>query len=277
VQLTSDLVVSGRVDPRPVAVARIALGIALVSNALEASVLLQRVADGRIRVPVVDGLPAPTDLTVQLFTIAAVLAGVALATGFFAGPAALVATGLNVWSFLWDQQTYSNHRVLVMLLVLYLVFARSDAVWAVRRRRDAAATVPWWPQLLLMTQVSVCYLFAGLNKVNSTYLDGDSFGTWLRWPLPDFTYPLLAIGSVAGELFLAWAFWWRRTRWLAVAVGVVLHGSIVVGMAEQTVPLAIFGITCVSTYWLFFNRPASGGPVPRRADARRSSVALDRT
>ena len=254
-QVTTDLMVFGRVDPRPVAVVRIALGIALVSNALETSVLLQRIVDGRIRVPVAELLPAPTGVTVQLFTAAAVLAGVALATGFFAGPAAAAATALNVWSFAWDQQTYSNHRVLVMLLVVYLVFAQSDAVWSVRRRRDAAVTVRWWPQLLLMTQVSACYLFAAINKINPTFIDGDLFITWLRWPLPDFAYPVMATGTVVCELFLAWGFWWRRTRWLAVAVGVALHVSILIGMAEQTVPLFVFGLTCVSTYWLWFTRP----------------------
>jgi hypothetical protein len=61
---------------------------------------------------------------------------------------------------------------------------------------------------------------------------------------------------VAAELFLACAFWWRGTRWLAVAVGVALHCSIVIGMAEQTLPLLIFGLTCLSTYWLWFVRPS---------------------
>ncbi len=246
---------TARVDARPVAVLRIALGIALVSNALECSVLLQRVADGRIRGAVLEWLPAPSSLSIQLFLGLSVLAGVAVATGFFAGPAALAATALNVWSFLWDQQTYSNHRVLVTLLVAYLVFAQSDARWAVRRRIDALDTVRWWPQLLVLTQLSVCYLYAALNKINGEFLDGYLFGVWLRWSLPDFMYQLLAISTVVGELFLACALWWRHTRWMAVVVGVLLHASIVIGMAEQTVPLFVFGMTCVSAYWLYFVRP----------------------
>jgi hypothetical protein len=160
-----------------------------------------------------------------------------------------------VWSFAWDQQTYSNHRVLVMLLVAYLIFAQSDAVWSVRKRPDALVTVRWWPQLLLMTQVSACYLYAALNKINPVFLDGDLFVAWLRWPLPDFAYPLMAFGTVVTELFLAFGFWWRRTRWLAVVVGGGLHVSILVGMEEQTVPLFVFGLTSVSTYWLWFTRP----------------------
>ena len=68
-------------------------------------------------------------------------------------------------------------------------------------------------------------------------------------------YRLMAIAAIATELFLAGAFWWRRTRVIAVIVGVMLHASIVIGMAEQTVPLAIFGLTCISAYGLFLTRP----------------------
>ena len=262
--------ITERTDPRPIAVVRIALGVAVASNALETSVVLQRVVDGSIRVPVLDWLPAPTGFAVQLCAALGVLAGVALATGFFARGAAIAATALSVWVFLWDQQTYSNHRVLVTLLVAYLVFAESDARWAVRRKFERISSVPWWPQLLIMTQISTCYLFAAVNKINPTFLEGDLFASWLRWPLPEPMYPLMAIAAVATELFLAAALWWRRTRLMAVAVGVMLHASIVIGMAEQTVPLAIFGLTCVSAYVLFLTRP----PFSLRSASTTSSADL---
>jgi hypothetical protein len=248
--------ITERVDPRPIAIVRIALGMAVISNALEAAVALQRVVDGRIRVPVLVWLPAPTGLAVQLCAALGVLAGVALAVGFFAGTAAVTATALSVWVFLWDQQTYSNHRVLVTLLVAFLVFAQSDARWAVRRRTAPLATVRWWPQLLMMTQLSTCYLFAAANKVNPDFLSGDLFATWLRWPLPDRLYPLLAVGAVLTEFFLAVGLWWRRTRVIAAVVGVALHVSIVAGMAEQTVPLTAFALACLPVYGLFLTRPS---------------------
>jgi hypothetical protein len=248
--------ITERTDPRPIAIVRIALGVAVVSNALETSVVLQRVVDGRIRVPVLESLPAPTSFAVQLCAALGVLAGVALAVGFFAAPAAIAATALNLWVFLWDQQTYSNHRVLVTLLVAYLVFAESDTRWAVRRRSPQAATVRWWPQLLMMTQISTCYFFAAVNKMNPAFLAGDMFETWLRWPLPDRLYPLMAVATVLTELFLAVGLWLRQTRVIAAAVGVALHVSIVVGMAEQTVPLTAFALACVPVYSLFLTRPS---------------------
>ena len=265
--------ITQRVDPRPVAAVRIVLGIVVVLNALETSVVLHHIAEGRIRVPVLDGLPAPTALTVQVCVSLGVLAGVALAAGFFAGPAALAATILNVWVFLWDQQTYSNTRLLGTLLVAYLVFAQSDATWAVRRRPDRIATVRWWPQLLVMTQVSTCYLFAALSKVNPDFVDGGMFAIWLRWPLPDPMYQVMALATIATELFLAVALWWARARVLAVCAGAMLHLSIVVGMKEQTVALAVFGLTCVCTYALFLTRPSGVLGPAAPVDSRDALVA----
>jgi hypothetical protein len=53
---------------------------------------------------------------------------------------------------------------------------------------------------------------------------------------------------------------------------VVLHCSIVVGMAEQTVPLFIFGLTCVSTYWLYFMRPTPAPEPPAAVTNRAETV-----
>lgn len=244
-----------RVDPRPIAVVRIGLGLALVSNALESWVILHRVEE-RMRIPVVGWMPAPTGSAIDVFVVLAVLAGVAVTVGFFVAGAAAVSTLLGTWVFLWDQQMYSNHRVLITLLVAYLVFAESDTRWALRHRTEGIATVRWWPQLLMMTQLSTCYFFAAVSKINPEFLPGDLFATWLRWPLPDRLYPLVAIGTIVTELFLAFGLWWRRTRVIAAVAGVALHVSIVVGMAEQTVPLTAFALACVPVYGLFLTRPA---------------------
>lgn len=245
-----------RVPPRPIAVVRVALGIAMVSNALEVSVILQRIVDGRIRIPVFAWSPHPTAVAVNVLAILGVIAGVALAIGFFAGPAAFFSASISAWFFLWDQQTYSNHRMLVTVMVTYLVFAQSDTTWAARpRSRVQDSSVPWWPQLLMMSQLSVCYFFAAASKINPEFIDGHLFATWLRWPLPEFGYQPLAIATIVTEFFLAAGLWFRRTRVLAVTIGVCLHASILLGMADQTVPLLAFTLACVPIYGLFLTRP----------------------
>lgn len=261
-----------RVGPRPIALVRVALGLAMVSNALEVSVILQRIVEGRIRVPVLAWFPAPTAVAVDLLAVVGVIAGVALAIGYFAGPAAFLSAAVSAWFFLWDQQTYSNHRVLITLLVTYLVFAQSDAAWAARLRSGRrGATVPWWPQLLMMSQLSVCYFFAAASKINPVFIDGHLFATWLRWPLPEFAFGAIAIGTIAAEFFLAIGLWFPRTRTVAAVVGLGLHVSIVLGMAEQTLPLAAFGLACVPIYGLFLTRPTLA--LSRQEHRVRSDVA----
>lgn len=241
-----------RVDPRPVALARIGLGIATVANAVEMHALLEAIAEGKLQVPVFAAIPAPTEPAVGVYLVAALIAGTAIVVGWCTAPMAVLSTVLNAWVFLWDQQTYSGHRFLATLLVAYLVFARSDAVWSVSRR---GGDVPWWPQLLMMTQLSVCYFFAAITKINPLFLTGAPLSQWVWAPLPWWMFMGMAVGTVVVELFLAFGLWARSTVRAAVGTGVFLHTSIVLLVEDQTVPLIAFSLTCLSLYCLFLARP----------------------
>jgi hypothetical protein len=130
----------------------------------------------------------------------------------------------------------------------------------------------------MMTQLSVCYFFAALSKLNPVFLDGSALASWVRWPLPESMFGIMAVGTVVTELFLALGLWWRPTRVLAAAVGVGLHLSIVLGMKEQTVPLIAFTLACVPTYALFLTRPSLRGTAnPWSAHRRDESPAVART
>lgn len=236
---------------RAVAVARIGLGVATILNAFEMHSLLGRIAAGRFPMPVFSWAPTPSGVTVTAYLVLAVAAGVAIAVGYRVALAAVLSTALSVGAFLWDQQTYSSHRWLALLLIAYLIFARSDTAWSVSHRGQPAAPVPWWPRLLMMTQVSVCYLFAALSKINPNFLTGHPLHGWIRWELPLWSTFLMAVGTVATELFLAFGLWFERTRRVAVPLGLALHLSIVVLMVDRG-PLVAFALTIVPVYGLFF-------------------------
>ncbi len=106
-----------------------------------------------VALPLFDWTPSPASAAVAVYLVVAAGAGLALTLGWHAALAAAVTTVLNVSVFLWDQQTYSRHRLLATLLITYLIFARSDSAWPLPRR---GGPVPWWPRLLMMTQLSVC-------------------------------------------------------------------------------------------------------------------------
>jgi Vitamin K-dependent gamma-carboxylase len=240
-------------DARPIAVARMGLGIATILNAVEMFVLLGQIASGKVAMPVIPGAPQPSMTAVYVYVVLAVLAGAAITVGWHASRAAFVSTLLSFLVFFWDQQTYSSHRLLATLLVCYLIFACSDAKWAVRRQERP---VPWWPQLLMMTQLSVCYFFAAVSKINGAFIYGGPLANWIWVPFPRWFFLLMAVATIAIEIFLAFGFWFRQSRRLAVILGLLLHGSIVLLMRDQTLPLIAFSLTCLSVYGLFAYRPA---------------------
>ena len=246
-----------QVDPRPVAIVRASLGVAAIINAVEVSRILRAVAEGRLRFPVLESLPAPSNAAVAAYLVLAIVAGLAMTVGLHTIPAAVTTTVLGLAALMWDQQAYSNHRLLVTLLVAYLAFARSDRAWAVSRHDGAL--VPWWPQLLMMTQLSICYFFAAFAKINPVYLPGDVFTEWLWIEVPAAVLPVLAVGSVVTEFFLAFGLWFRSTRYAAAAAGLALHVSIVVLMADDNLVLFAFAMACVPVYGLFLTRPSVRG------------------
>jgi len=244
---------TARTDPRPLAVARIGVGLATLVTVVEGVLFLNRIHAGLIAVPVFRWWPAPTPSGLLVLLAVGVAAALALTVGLRARAAATVSFAVEVVIFCWDQQTYSNHRSLIVLLLAYLIFARSDAVWAVTGRMDRGATVPYWPQLLMMTQLSACYLFAAVSKVSILFLSGQVLAASLSVPLPPSVTAVLSIAAVAVEGFIAVGLWLPRLRVCAALLGIGLHSSIVVMMTEHLV-LAAFAAACVTLYPMFLWR-----------------------
>ena len=65
-----------------------------------------------------------------------VLAAVCVVAGLAIRPSSLTLAGLLAVVLVWDQQTYSSHQVLVILMLCYLAFSESGR----------SRTVPLWPQ-----------------------------------------------------------------------------------------------------------------------------------
>ena len=244
-----------RTDPRPVAIARIGVGLATILNSIEAYDILARIAGGGLAMPVFPGTPEPTLPWLIVYVVLAVAAAVAVTLGWRTEPAALVSVILSLAVFLWDQQTYSSHRVLATVVMACMIFAMAGTAWSVRPT-PGRPTVVWWPQLLMMTQLSVCYLFSALSKLNLVFLSGAGLAGWVWIELPRQFYFVAAVMTVVVELIIAVCLWFPATRRVAVLFGLGLHLSIVVLMNNETLALIGFAVTCVSLYPLFLFRPA---------------------
>lgn len=251
-----------RTDPRPVAAARTLLGLGLLVTTLEGTGLLVALQDDRLLTPVADWLPTADQLPTATWLVVMAAASLGVMAGVLVRTSLLVCAVGDVVLMLTDLQLSSNHRILAVLVVLAFVAARSDHAWApgaAARRSSRGTDVPWWPQLLALASVSSCYVFAGLSKLNPRFLDGAELSD-LRWvTVPDGMMPYFASAVVATELAVGVGLWPRRTRVAAVALGVVLHVSIVLLLATPF-PFVAFALLCWSAYPLALARPDRRSP-----------------
>lgn len=243
-----------RTDPRPIAIARVGVGLATVLTSIEAYDILAAISGGRLAMPVLPGVPAPTLPVLTVLIGLTIVAAVAVTLGWNTEGAAIVSVMLGIAILLWDQQTYSSHRLLATLLMAYLVFARAGTAWSIRPVPERPS-VPWWPQLLMMSQLSVLYLFSGLSKINVWFISGVPLASWVWIELPWQTYAIAAVMTIVVELVIAVGLWFPSSRRVAVLLGLGLHVSIVVLMDHDTLALLAFAITCVPLYPLFLFRP----------------------
>lgn len=257
--LTPAGVLDVRVDARPLAVSRVMIGLAGLVVAGESWVLLRGLSSpDTIRVPWsgVTALPV-SSIAADAWLVAVVLALVLLTVGLGSRAAAAAASVLLGMSLVWDQQVFSNHLMLAVLLTAFLAFGRPGGAWSLDSRLQGRTwTTPLCVNLILLTQVTAVYLFAGLSKLNGSYLSGSALETWAAaWvAVPSSVASLVAVTSVLTEIGLSAALWFPRTRVVAAVVGVLLHVSIVV-VLDSPLVLTAFGLLTISTYPLFLTRP----------------------
>jgi len=248
---------------RPLAIARVGVALAvLLELPNSAKVLMQMDDPGIIRVPLLPWSPAVNDGTawvlIGLWGVTAVAMLVGWRTRLAA--AALCVTLASV--LVLDQQLFSNHLYLMVLLTALLAFANSGAAISVDSWRSGEQKeVSRWPVWLLQVEVSVVYLFAAAAKVNPDFLSGSAVATSLRrvGPLavPDAWRSMepmliLAVMAVCAEAFLAVAIWSRRWRPTAFVVALGLHASLALWFSP-TYPLIIFAVAMMPLLVLFLD------------------------
>jgi hypothetical protein len=129
--------------------------------------------------------------------------------------------------FLLEQAHYLNHLYLVILvgLILCVVPAqRYFAVDALLRPNKRSDTVPAWSIWLLRAQFEVVYIYAGIVKINSDWLQLEPLSMWLAsradkvppvlgelflqdWSVAVAAYGIIILHCLGAPLLL-----WRRAR-----------------------------------------------------------------
>jgi hypothetical protein len=152
-------------------------------------------------------------------------------------------------------------------------------------------------ETLLKAQLTIVYVFAAAAKINESFLSGTELytSTVQRWfwthfipydPAPSVLIPV-SVFAICAEAFLAAALWFRRTRWIALVVGVGFHLGMLVLMAGgllSVLRLAIFGFLMLALYIPFFadevdklyNRFVPQGMRAKHRGRKRSVVSTEK-
>ena len=241
----------------PLARLRICLGLVVALKAWQVWTLIPAlVAPLAIRVPYFAGF-VPGNRLLTGLAVGIGIAGLCMAAGLFSRPAATAASlGLPL-VLLADQQLYSNHLYLLILLSVLLAVSDSgaalsfDAIFRSTRREWVAS----WPNTLFRAQLSIVYGFAALAKINESYLSGEALRSFTSKPWatgwPDALFIALSLGSIVGELFVACGLWWEPVRRWAVVVGLGLHVGMI-ALVDHPLLLVIFAAEMLLLYPLFF-------------------------
>ena len=188
----------------------------------------------------------PVALAIAASGLLMTAASVALMIGYRPRIAAwaVVATGLM---FLIPLGTYNHH--LYLLIVVALILAVNIEV-----------------ELLLKIQLTIVYMFGTLAKVNDVFLSGTEmhismverfvWETFIGGPASPALLIPLSICVVISEGFLAVGFWFRSTRWVALVIGVGLHGGMMILLSDsfvRFVNLLVYGGLMYTLYIPFFS------------------------
>lgn len=164
-------------------------------------------------------------------------ASLMIAAGFLYRLAAVVFFLGFTYIELIDVTTYLNHYYfisLVAFIMIWLPANRRYAVDVLLKPAGRRTEVPAWCIWILIFQISVVYIFAGLAKVNSDWLlDAQPMRTWLpakthlpvvgQWMYAPWVAYLFSWFGAIYDLFIVFFLLNRRTRPYAYAVVLLFH------------------------------------------------------
>jgi vitamin K-dependent gamma-carboxylase len=177
--------------------------------------------------------PWPGNGTVIQFWIIA-FSGLALAAGLATRVSAVVAAFAFTHFFLIDRTSYQNHYYLMLLLCWWMAIlpvGRCGSVDAEAGDEKHPRTVPFLVVFLLRFHVALPYIFGGLAKIETDWLQGTPMRLMLMHRmgldrdsgLLDVSTVCLAWGGLLFDLLIVPGLLFRRTRVAAIVAMTLFH------------------------------------------------------
>ncbi len=195
--------------------------------------------------------------------------GVLVALGFFYRYTVWLFFLTGTSLFLMEKSLYINHIYLYCLCIFLFGFLPANRGWSWdvwRKPELAVSEVPAWTVYILIFQISLVYLFAGIAKINADWLQAQPIQIWLsergNYPFigswltqPWYAY-LVAYGGLFFDLLVVPLMLWPKTRLFTFIVGIFFHVTNVATFGIGTFPwfsiaaTALFFPPAVFRKWL---------------------------
>ena len=154
------------------------------------------------------------------------LAAIAVMIGYRYRLALFIFTIGFSYAFLLDEALYLNHYYMVILFCIIMLFVPANTYLALDARREpsvASKTIPRWAIIVLIAQLEIILIHAGLVKLNPDWLNLEPLRMWMIDTRPqfppffttltsDFGIALGAYGAILLHLVGAPLLLFRKTR-----------------------------------------------------------------
>ena len=93
------------------------------------------------------------------------------------------------YAFFLDEALYLNHYYMVILFCIIMLFVPANAYWSLDARRDpsiASTTIPRWAIIVLIVQLEIILIHAGIVKLNPDWLHLEPLRMWMHEARPNF-------------------------------------------------------------------------------------------
>lgn len=141
------------------------------------------------------------------------------------------------YNFLLDQALYLNHYYMVILFCVLMWFVPANCKWARDARRDskiASPTIPRWSLIVLILQLEIILIIAGIVKLNPDWLNLEPLRIWMHairddfppfftWLTGDLGIAMGAYGAIALHLLGAPLLFFRWARPWVLLTYAVFH------------------------------------------------------
>ncbi len=145
---------------------------------------------------------------------------------------------IQIYFFLTNPLNYLNHIYLAIILGFLLWVTPAHKIWSldsIRFRKKGTwkenDTIPRWPIYLLMIQIEIMLIYAGITKLTPAFLEGHSLREWLNYIYEYwlFSYEwqirVAVFIAIATHLLMAPFLLFKKTRLFALVAYGFFHLS----------------------------------------------------